>query len=148
MSAASATVCADSALGDLRPGEDWGADHDQELAFQKQKLRDRKIDAFQENSLLPCEADEHLRRDAAAKSKKRIADHQARVRKMHRDRCILQGASREEVLREIHGAFVFVDSRCRGKDIASAFRTHGLKITTSCQASVFVVRRPCRAPLL
>ena len=76
-SAASAAPAESAVSVGHAPGPDWSDSHEKELSFLRKKCHDKVLDAFAEKCLLPCESTPAVQADAAAKHKKRVADHQA-----------------------------------------------------------------------
>lgn len=62
-------------------GSEWGAAHDKEMCFQRQKAQDKRVDALGEGTLLPHEITEDLRDALAQKRARQAAEHTARQKK-------------------------------------------------------------------
>ncbi|CAK0809178.1 unnamed protein product [Prorocentrum cordatum] len=110
--AVSDTVAGDSTR-EVGPGSNWGATHQKELDFLKNKHNTKRCIAYSENVLLPQEVTHAVCEDAAAKHKKQLADQLARSRKTERARLAALGAPTAKLLEAIRGKPVFVDIPCR-----------------------------------
>ena len=132
------------------PGASWGPTHVKELDFLQQKQHVKAVHAYAENAMLPCELERMpgLAATAAAQSAKRLADHQARMRRAARVTANLKGTSGSSVLQALRGKKVFVQHECRSRSLGIALMERGLIITVIAEAEAFVVQTPGHAPLL
>ena len=88
-------------------GAAWGPEHNKELAFQKGKLRARRLQAVSEGVL---KGDAALRAEADVIRASRIKEQQARMRKQVRQEQALAGKSAADIQDAIRGKPVYVDS--------------------------------------
>lgn len=123
-------------------GSEWGAAHDKEMCFQRQKAQDKRVDALGEGTLLPHEITEDLRDALAQKRARQAAEHTARQKKTARDVQARRGLSGTAVVQLLVGKRVFVNDDCRNPAVAAALRRLHLRSCTKVQAEVFVVQIP------
>ena len=145
--AVSADTVADDSTREVGPGSNWGATHQKELDFLKNKRDTKGFIAYTENVLLPQEVTHAVSESAAAKHKKQLSDQLARARKTERVRLAALGTPTAKFLEAIKGKPVFVDIPCRSPEVAAALITHRLKSVRIYEAEVFVVQTPGRAGL-
>ena len=138
------TVAGDSTR-EVRPGSNWGATHQKELDFLKNKRDTKQHIAYSENVLLPQEVTHAVCEGAATKHKKQLSDQLARSRKTERVRLATLGTPTAKFLEAIKGKPVFVDFPNRSPEVAAALITHRLKSVRMHEAEVFVVQTPGRA---
>ena len=138
------TVAGDSTR-EVGAGSNWGATHQKELEFLKNKRDAKRCIAYSENVLLPQEVTHAVCESAAAKHKKQLSDQLARSRKTQRVRLAALGTPTATLLDAIKGKPVFVDIHSRSPEVAAALITHRLKSVRLHEAEVFVVQTPGRA---
>ena len=86
----------------------WTQKHEKELQFQNRKLKQRKIQACAENSLLPDEIEDGMLEEARTCKKNMLAREAARHKKQQKVLAAEQGCSLDEVRRELTAKTAFL----------------------------------------
>jgi hypothetical protein len=120
----------------------WSDAHNKELAFQREKLHHRKIQAVAEGVL---RGEDDVKRDVKTFRRQRIKAQRARERKAERNESDLTGTTAKEAITEIGGNRLkaHIMPGQSSEDVLACMERFQIRREASiCKADVFVVRAP------